>query len=105
MKLFVIVIQVVAGFIFSIALAACSATVSSNTDATSLTYDMTCNGQPTGSHSFSSKASYCNGLLDDSLNNFACGQMRADTYRTSCQGVSLTDTETVAADEVPAESI
>ena len=52
----------------------------------SYTYDLTENGCPTGSHSFSSQEAYCNALKNDSLNNHCANSLRYDTFKSACPG-------------------
>lgn len=51
----------------------------------SFTYDYTENSCPTGKQTFSDKASYCNALLDETLNKGCAYSMRKATYEANCQ--------------------
>ena len=62
-------------------LAGCSAESKSE----SFTYDYTENSCPTGKQTFSDKASYCNALLDETLNKGCAYSMRKATYEANCQ--------------------
>lgn len=43
------------------------------------------NGCDTGKRAFSSKESYCDGLLDESANNYCARGMRQETYDRNCR--------------------
>ncbi|MCX6119571.1 MAG: hypothetical protein NT027_18700 [Proteobacteria bacterium] len=50
----------------------------------SYTYNFDENGCKTGEHEFSSKSSYCEGLLNESLNKGCAKSTRYQTYKSNC---------------------
>ncbi|MFZ3230288.1 MAG: hypothetical protein WA160_08790 [Pseudobdellovibrio sp.] len=57
-----------------------------NQKSSGYTYDLTENGCPTGEHSFSSLESMCDGLKNDSLNNFCARNLRYSKFQSDCPG-------------------
>jgi hypothetical protein len=56
-----------------------------NHKSESINYSYTCNGCKTDEHTLDSKDAYCSGLLNESLNNSCCRNMREDVYAQQCK--------------------
>ena len=55
--------------------------------STNLTYNYTAeNGCSTGEHTFYSNEQLCDGLKNDSLNNYCALSLRRSRYQTDCAG-------------------
>jgi len=50
------------------------------------TYNLSENGCSTGEHTFSSNESMCDGLRDDSLNNYCATNLRYLKFQSDCPG-------------------
>lgn len=77
----------------------------------SYTYQYSFNGCSTGKHSFDSKKKYCDGLLDDDLNNYCALETRESSYKLKCGdlpsasgGVKNPNPSSGDADQTDAES-
>jgi hypothetical protein len=55
-------------------------------ESESYSYDYTSGRCTTGSHTFSSKTAYCDGLVSDKLNNGCAKETRKGTYTRECGG-------------------
>ncbi len=54
--------------------------------AESFSYDFSTDSCTTGSHTFTSKTAYCDGLLSDKLNNGCAYTLRRASYSGNCGG-------------------
>ena len=76
--------KIIFAVIFALSFAVVGCKQELNKESTDLAYNFDDNGCKTGAHSFDSKASYCQGLKDDVLNNGCAYSMRKVTYESEC---------------------
>lgn len=57
-------------------------------ESQSLAYEFSYNNCATGRHEFPSQQAYCDGLKNDSLNNFCAINLRYDDFKAKCAGQS-----------------
>lgn len=75
----------------ALALSACSLEVAGHkvlgggdNKSQNLSYEYSYNGCNTGKHEFSSQDDYCNGLKNDSLNNYCAINLRYNDFKAKC---------------------
>ena len=61
----------------------------SDNNSETFTYDLTQNGCPTGSKSFSSRSDMCKSLADDKANNFCAHTLRCQKFINDCSDLNI----------------
>lgn len=59
---------------------------STKKETAQLSYQFEANGCPTGKHTFSDQASYCQALKDDAVNNYCARSLRREDFKARCSG-------------------